>query len=584
MKILGINFEQHDSGASLIIDGEIIASVNEERFSRNKMDNSAPIKSVQYCLDSGGITPSEIDHIVFSGYPPLKKMFYFGNHYRKLALFTNMKNLFFFMFSDKGKFHFWFGIKALFVNLMAITGIPSFYKVYLKKRIQIKKKLFGFKGKTSWVSHHVGHLSSAYYTSGQNECLSVVVEGTDWKHTMVIDHIKDGKITQICATPWPHSAGSFYELITMLLGFNLYLHAGKITGLASYGNPETCWEKVRKLMWTEGMELRISPLVYSLRNDFLKNNNMMPSFFSGYSKEDLAAAFQQRLEECVSKIVSMAVENTGVGHLVMSGGVCANVKLNQRIHELDGVKSIYVHPAMSDAGQALGVSLSKAAQIGDIKDSLQLSNVFLGPDYSGEEIEKSLKDNGLEYTKKIDINEHVAQLLSEEKIVARFTGRIEYGPRALGNRSILYQTTDPSINDWLNKRLKRTEFMPFAPVSLFEERDKLYLNTKGAEYTSNFMTITFNCTEWMKKNCPAVVHVDGTARPQFVDEKNNPDLYEIVKKYHHKTGIPAIINTSFNMHGEPIVLSPSDAIRSFLNGRLDYLAIGAYIVKHPILI
>ncbi|MCX6710286.1 MAG: carbamoyltransferase, partial [Candidatus Woesearchaeota archaeon] len=201
--------------------------------------------------------------------------------------------------------------------------------------------------------------------------------------------------------------------------------------------------------------------------------------------------------------------------------------------------------------------------------------------YSDAYIKNFLKAKNLKfkYYKHIEIK--IAELLSEGKIVARFAGKMEYGPRALGNRSILCQATDKKINNWLNKRLKRTEFMPFAPSVLKEEANNCFKNLKGAEYSAEFMTITFYCTDLMRKKAPAVVHVDNTARPQIVSEKNNPSFYKILKQYRNISGIPAIINTSFNMHEEPIVCSPEDALSTFLKAGLDYLAIGSYLVRYP---
>jgi carbamoyltransferase len=180
-----------------------------------------------------------------------------------------------------------------------------------------------------------------------------------------------------------------------------------------------------------------------------------------------------------------------------------------------------------------------------------------------------------------NLEQRVATLLAAGKVVARFDGRMEYGPRALGNRSILYPSTDPTVNDWLNKRLHRTEFMPFAPVTIAEYAEQCYENIGDARYPASFMTMTFNCTDWMKQHCPAVVHVDGTARPQLIAREVNPSYYAIVEEYRKLTGLPSIINTSFNMHEEPIVCTPGDAIRSFTTGNLDYLAIGPFLLEHP---
>jgi len=213
--------------------------------------------------------------------------------------------------------------------------------------------------------------------------------------------------------------------------------------------------------------------------------------------------------------------------------------------------------------------------------SSRIQDVYLGPDYTNDEIMAAIDESGFEAEHFENIEQKSAQIIADGGVVARFNGRMEYGPRALGNRSVLYQPTDPSVNDWLNKRLGRTEFMPFAPVTLAEYADKCYEGIDGARYPAEFMTVTFDCTQWMKDTCPAVVHIDGTARPQLIERNANPSYYKIVDEYRKITGLPSVVNTSFNMHEEPIVCSPSDAIRSFADGRLDYLAIGNYLLEHP---
>ncbi len=207
--------------------------------------------------------------------------------------------------------------------------------------------------------------------------------------------------------------------------------------------------------------------------------------------------------------------------------------------------------------------------------------MFLGPGFSEDEIVAALKRAQLPFTHYSVIEPKLAMLLAAGKVVARFDGRMEYGPRALGNRSILYHAKEPAVNQWLNQRLGRTEFMPFAPATLAEKRADCYLNTCGGEYAAEFMTLTFDCTDEMKRDSPAAVHVDGTARPQLVTPQSNPGFHRILNEYYKLTGIPTLINTSFNMHEEPIVCSPDDAIRAFLQGNLDYLAIGSFLVPHP---
>ena len=209
----------------------------------------------------------------------------------------------------------------------------------------------------------------------------------------------------------------------------------------------------------------------------------------------------------------------------------------------------------------------------------RLPNVYFGLEYTNEEIESILKSEFNSYEKPKHIARKIAQLLQSGKVIAHFNGRMEFGPRSLGNRSILYNTTDPSVNHWLNEQLNRTEFMPFAPVTLSEYAKKCYKNIEGSEYSSEFMTITYECTDFMKKCSPAAVHIDGTARPQLINEKINKRYYDILKEYFILSNIPSLINTSFNIHEEPIVCSPKDAVRAFKLGNLDYLAIGDFLVE-----
>ena len=234
---------------------------------------------------------------------------------------------------------------------------------------------------------------------------------------------------------------------------------------------------------------------------------------------------------------------------------------------------------MGDGGCGTGAALAEFA--GSAATRQPIRDVYYGPEYSATEIVEALKRAQLPFTHYQPIEPRIAMLLAGGKVVARFDGRMEYGPRALGNRSILYHAKEPAVNQWLNQRLGRTEFMPFAPATLYEQRDANYLRMKGAEYTAQFMTLTFDCTDSMKRDCPAAVHVDGTARPQLVSAEGSPGFHKILTEYYKLTGIPSVINTSFNMHEEPIVCDPDDAIRAFMQGNLDYLAIGEFLVEHP---
>jgi carbamoyltransferase len=234
---------------------------------------------------------------------------------------------------------------------------------------------------------------------------------------------------------------------------------------------------------------------------------------------------------------------------------------------------------MGDGGCGTGAALLEFQ--GHPALSEPLRDVYLGPAYADDEILAALQRAQLTYDRCTPVEPAMARLLAAGKVVARFVGRMEYGPRALGNRSILYHAREPEVNQWLNQRLGRTEFMPFAPATLHEHRHRCYHAVDGADFAAQFMTITFDCTDFMRRESPAAVHVDGTARPQLVTPASNPGFHRLLSEYHALTGLPSLINTSFNMHEEPIVCSPDDAVRAFLQGSLDYLAIGDYLVAHP---
>ncbi len=578
MKILGVAFETHESGAALMDGSRILAVVSEERLTRVKMDEAAPVGSVDECLRIAGVSPAEIDVLAVSGFPPFKRWLQYARCMYRPFVFTSGKTMSVTVFPNGSVVD---GPLAMLYNAALSTGVPQYALIYLRRLGQVFSHLKGFRGKVVHVPHHDCHSATAYYAGGEDNVLSVVVEGYDWEHSCVLETVDAGRFTRIASTPWPHSAGSFYKLITRILGYNPRRHAGKITGLAAYGDPEAEKKRIGQLMWAEGMELRLSPLTHSLHSDYVRTGKM-PAFFDGATRENLAAAFQGILEDRVSTIVQRAVQATGRNKIVLAGGVAANVKMNQRIQEIPGVESLYIHAGMGDTGQPLGAAMAaldmELRGNGGRLEPRRLEHVYLGPEYADGEIEREIARFKLPYERPADLEAKVAELIHAGKVVCRFNGRMEYGPRALGNRSILYHTRDKTINDWLNKRLRRTEFMPFAPSTLIEYADQCYLNVAPSRHSAEFMTITYDCTPWMRESCPAVVHVDGTARPQLVSKEVNPSYYRVIDEYRKISGIPSIVNTSFNMHEEPIVCTPNDALRAFTASGLDYLAIGPFLV------
>ena len=565
MIILAILYNSHDNSVAMIKDGVILFACSNERFSRIKMDRGLPIQAIRECLHYTKIPTSKIDQVVFVGEP-------FPKSFIEVFRFFTMP-----VFLTRGRYWLWLKNPVLILKSLIYTSVlPAFLYREIYSPLRIRWELRGFKKRYVFVPHHLSHLYSAYFTSGWKDCLVGCFEGSGLIKAVSLYDVKQGRWTKITENSLPNSAGFFYTLSTYILGFKPVRHEGKITGLAAYGNPQKASKLVESLISVKGLKIRVNYNLWQKIAVFCQLNKRPPPYLQKYSREDIAAAFQQRLEDCVLAIINLALLKYPADKIAMAGGVMANVKLNQKIHDIGSVKHLFIHPAMGDDGIALGAALYQAHQSGFKLG--KLNDVYFGPAYTDQTILKALKKYQLSYRKVLNIEKEMAKLLAQGHIIARFNGRMEYGPRALGNRSILCQATDVKINQILNQKLKRTEFMPFAPVVLKRLAPKCFKNLRGAEYSAKFMTITFECTDYMKRRCPAVVHVDGTARPQILSKSDNPSYYKILNEYYKITKIPALINTSFNLHEEPIVCTPDDAIRAVLAGELDYLAIGNYLV------
>ncbi|GBD39755.1 Decarbamoylnovobiocin carbamoyltransferase [bacterium HR37] len=574
MVILGIA-DSMTSGAALIKDGIVVSAVSEERLNRQKMAWGFPWESIRCVLDVAGVGPEEVDAVAVA----TENLFF---RPRALPYDGWFKK-------DEGF------LKETLLSVSSVVPLVLGAKPVLRKSYYtikslltrnrrglitgILRKNFGLTCPVKFVDHHFAHACSAYFTSGMDECTVITMDGAGDNSSSHVYKVKDGRFEKLCDIDSFDSIGNYYAYITHICGFKAHKHEGKITGLAAYGKPIYVDLLKRFISYEEGRIVNKGRLFYWSAIRGIRN--ALPASFN---IEDLAASMQVVLEEICCQYVRYWVNRTGYRNVALAGGVFANVKLNQKIHELEEIESVFIHPGMGDEGLAVGAAFGLANELGATNGkgvvSYRLRDVYLGPEYSDEDIKREIDREGLSAEYVRDIEPRIAQLLSDGYVVARFAGRMEYGPRALGNRSILYQPTDPSVNDWLNKKLRRTEFMPFAPVTLKEYVEQCYKNVEGAEYTAKFMTITFNCTEWMKKHCPAVVHVDNTARPQIIDMETNPSYYRILEEYRKITGLPSIINTSFNMHEEPIVCTPGDAIRAFKQGHLDYLAIGNFLIKN----
>jgi carbamoyltransferase len=608
MKVLGISPLDKDATVTLVEDGEIIYAAGEERFTRVKLQDGFPWNALADALRA---TQTETEDISSVMYPFLEWQ-------EETRLFQqNLANEREFLEETDG-----FESNALLRKArertpqrmaMSVPGLQTLdermdksfaktlaYRVLARESV-VSRNVAKY-GSAQWgkdaavfhrkwndeldsalnelgladrlqrVEHHDSHAANAYYTSGFDEALIVSLDGYGSGLAGAVSVGRGGNIERLHSLQYPHSLGTFYESVTSALGFKPSRHEGKIVGLAAYGDPAVLEDVLLARFDQQDGNFRI-----------LESNNLYFSrlLATEFPKVDVAAAYQRVLERVACNYVGYYVRKTGVANLVLSGGVVANVKLNQRLKELPGVQKIFIHPNMGDGGCGTGAAFAAFPTAARAQFNRAIPNVFLGPCFSEQQIASALSSAQLPFTKYSPIEPRIASLIAAGKVVARFAGRMEYGPRALGNRSILYHAKEPAVNQWLNQRLGRTEFMPFAPATLYEKRHDCYKNVDGGEHAATFMTLTFDCTDSMKRDSPAAVHVDGTARPQLVSETSNPSFYKVLSEYYRITGIPSVINTSFNMHEEPIVCTPEDAIRAFLQGNLDYLAIGDFLVEHP---
>jgi len=569
--ILGIT-DGDDAGAALLVDGVLVAAVNEERLNRMKMSIGFPKLAVQEVLRLGGVTPAEVDRVAVAALTEIHLLESRPNKgwFQEASTVSRVRNE---ITSALAKpMGDWTWARRAHQRLKRMTMGP--------RRAGVRKVLgeFGIEAPVSYHEHHRCHAIAAFDTSGFDQALSISLDGGGDGRSSYVYSCDRRSDTLINALDSFDSIGNYYAYVTHLCGFRAAIHEGKITGLAAHGQPhyKPVFEKL--IQYQDGQIRNVGKLFY--HKAIGEFRQLLPS---DWEHEDLAASVQQHLEDVAVQYIRYWLKKSGQRKICLSGGVFANVLLNQRIADLEECDGVFVFPAMGDGGLASGSAFSDWRTCPDYKDPIDAGSmaehVYLGPEYSDKQIEAALRESGVEFEHHEQIEDVIAELVHQGHVVARFNGPMEYGPRALGNRTLLYRTSDPSVNTWLNKRLNRTEFMPFAPACLAAERHRLFDWNPASERASRFMTITLDCSDWMKENCPAVVHIDGTARPQVVDEHTNPSFHKIIDRYHQLSGVPVVVNTSFNMHEEPIVCTPEDAIRSFQDGRLDDLAIGSYLVR-----
>jgi len=549
----------HDSGAAVIQDGKIISAVNEERFSRKKIDGQYPFESIRKVLKAHRIGPEDIDLIALAGLSPrrrsLKMLRYIWKTFSETRIF--MPN------------------RVLYASLAA-----------KKIRRTLPEDLKGVK--TACVDHHLAHAASAYYTCPWEDATIITLDGIGDSATCgVVCSGIQGEMKRLSECNGYYSPGIFYSFITKRFGFSVSKHEGKITGLAAYGDHSQVYERMKNIISyreeAHDFYSEYVPKLFKARTYSEWELPIIDQLLDEVLREDVAAGVQKLTEDVVCAYVRDAVQRTGLPKVALAGGVFGNVKLNQRIRELECVEDVFVHPNMGDGGLAAGAALylwaSRRKRAGKPASPVFLENVYLGPEFAESHMRDLLEKYGLSFRRSESVEREIAGFLFENKIVGRFAGRMEYGPRALGNRSILAAPVDKTINDWLNKRLKRTEFMPFAPSILEEDAADFLTGWSADQVAARFMTITYDVPLEKVSAAPAVVHVDNTVRPQVVRQRDNPTYHRVILEYKKLSGLPLLINTSFNMHEEPIVCTPEDAIRSFLAGSVDVLTLDSFIVE-----
>jgi carbamoyltransferase len=608
MRVLGISPLDKDATASFLEDGKVVFACGEERLSRVKLQDGFPGRAIQMGLERTGWAPESIDAVAYAffdadgeaklieqaverdteRYGPgdtaaslstvaaVLRNGYACDRTVKIPGIESEED----EFVPRKALHKRVAYQAVLASPRAdwlahrkgmrewVQAAVSDHRIRTR---QLEEGLaqHGWGGKLRRFNHHSTHAANAFYASGMDEALIVTLDGYGSGSAGGVYQGGPQGIKNLIRFAFPNSLGQFYEHVTSALGFKPSRHEGKIVGLAAYGDPSILTPAL-----LERFDTSNGDIVMRSAGNYL----FARSLANAFAKRDIAAAYQHVLEVVATRVVGAWLAKTGMRNLVLSGGVHANVKLNQRLRALPGVDRIFVYPNMGDGGCGTGAAMLAF----DTPTACgPLANVYWGPDYSESDIVRALEAHQLSAERYDDLEERVGELLSQNAIVGRFNGRMEYGPRALGNRSVLYPAKEPAVNQWLNHQLGRTEFMPFAPSALASEARHLFEHVDGCEKAAEFMTLTFDCTDRMKRECPAAVHVDGTARPQLVTEQSNKSFHRILTRYNALTGTAALINTSFNMHEEPIVCSPEDAIRAFVIGRLDYLAIGPFLVRHP---
>jgi len=547
-------------GAALIKDGVLLAAVEEERFNRVKHSKGFPFpeKSIEYCLSCAKITLNEVDSIGVGWASP-------AQHFKRELLLALRRPI-------------------------LLPNYKNWTSSYKKEK---QCPLFKDK-RISYHLHHLSHASSAFHLSGFKEANIITMDGRGESSSTLLGAGLGAKdITVFKEFSLLNSIGALYESFTDYLGFTRHSHEGKVMGLASYGTPlkynnilimkkngyslETFQ---RYLSMLNGIKRKLMGKKVDSLKELLKANYGPPRGKEDQilkRHQDIAATVQFIQEKVVQHLAEILYDKTGVKNFCLAGGSSLNCVSNGKLLENDFVQDIFVQPASSDSGTAIGAAYLEWIKLTGEPSSFKMEHAYWGPEFSNEEILAELKKTKLKYKFYKDIPGVAAEKVAKGKIIGWFQGRMEIGPRALGNRSILANPTDKKMKDKVNLQVKHREnWRPFCP-SLLNESRKDYFEM---DYPSPFMILSFKVKEEMWDEVPSVIHVDKTARPQTVEKKHNLRYYDLIKNLGGLTGHPIVLNTSFNDKEEPLVCSPKDAVSCFKRTNLDYLAIGNYLVEN----
>jgi len=584
MNILGISAFYHDSAACLVRDGEIIAAAQEERFTRKKHDFNFPTNAVEYCLKEAGISAEELDYVGFYDKPFIKfeRILYSYLAYAPI------------------------GIKSFF------KSIPLWIKQKLFIRDIIKKEL-GYRGKVLFPEHHESHAASAFYPSPFSEAAILTVDAVGEWATTSYGIGKDNDINITSELRFPHSLGLLYSAFTYYTGFKVNSSEYKVMGLAPYGEPEYVDLILRELVdLKEDGSFKLNMKYFNYCTGLTMINNRFNKLFGGPPRKseskitqremDLARSIQVVTEEIVFRMVNHIYKETGKKNLCLAGGVALNCVSNGRLLREGPFENLWIQPAAGDAGGALGVALliwykylGNNRKLDEVRVSQKTS--YLGNCYTDKEIEDFLKKDEIPFEKLStgEIPPRIAELIAGENVIGWFEGRMEFGPRSLGSRSIIGDPRSKEMQSVMNLKIKyRESFRPFAPTVLREHVSDYF----DIDCESPYMLLVANIKDEKRvrmsdeeeklfgleklkvtrSDVPAITHVDYSARIQTVTKDDNPLFYGVIEEFYKKTGCPMIVNTSFNVRGEPIVCRPEEAFKCFMRTEMDYLIMGSYLL------